>query len=80
MKVMRGLTTAGCDFVNFRLSGRSHVGHTNLITSPSVPSMNPPVGLLVIFGAEVFIDILPPVIVAIVSFDYLLKWPADRVS
>jgi hypothetical protein len=40
--------------------------------------MNPPVGLLVILVLE-FLDLLPPV-AAIASFDYMLKWLADRVE
>jgi hypothetical protein len=55
------------------------VGHTSLITSLSVPSVNPAVGLFVILVLKV-LDILHPVTVAIALFEYLLKWPADRVN
>jgi hypothetical protein len=61
MKVMGDLTTSGCDTVNSGLSTCPHVAHTDLITSLSVPSMNPPVELHVILALK-FSDILPPLL------------------
>jgi hypothetical protein len=72
MKVMGDPKTSGCDAVNSGLTTYPHVAHTSLITSLSFPSMNPQVELIVILLPK-FSDVLPPIIFAIDSSDYLLK-------